>query len=735
MSVPIRFDQLDPAHQDAIRKNLDTMHAKGAPDADVESYLRDVEHLAPVGQEAPKEGLGTRVLHQVIGGVKQAVTHPIDTAAGVIEAPVKSFITAMSPGIGEARPDARLSKGGNSSGRAIDTSPYDAEHGGVTEKQRAIGTAQTLANIALPSIGRGTSSLVENAASRIAQRVGAGQTASKMLGTAAAGGTAGAVYSPDDPVAGGIAGALMAPVGVGAGKVAHKAMMGTGSAILDNVLGRPIESRPVVQAGPIRLGQIEGMADRAPQIIAKRAAMDADAGFQPPPGHRSLPPIALDQAGPNVEGLAEGIAQRPGPGRAQILKAVEARREQMRPALSQTLEENTGVPANARLKPLRDAVQARSDEAADLYGAARAATEGTPVESKTLDEISKTPIGKQALAWARAQKANRNSPLPEVERGGGDSPQLTELVGQGVPREKAIAALGDDAFATPTTEKVPDAETLHYAKQYVAKVARLGVHDGQGGKLATEAQGALTQWGKIRDELPEEFRAADDAFARQSRVIDAMNEGRNVYRTGDNPPGRPGKVLHGSLDGLAERAKQSTPEEAAARQVGAATATHAKLASAPPSIKSPRRIFPASDVATEQRGYAFPSPDKAADFEQAVAAWDRAQQQAERITGNSRTGLRGAEGSGMSSAAGASLLTSGPRAAIRTMIHAMGGSVRLANQQKLEGEIAKILTSPDGLNLPPAARAVHVHNRIQSVLQRGGLMAAVMGRQEQGASQ
>lgn len=43
----------DSAAKARIRKNIDTMHAKGASDAEIETYLQDVEHLTPKTRAAP----------------------------------------------------------------------------------------------------------------------------------------------------------------------------------------------------------------------------------------------------------------------------------------------------------------------------------------------------------------------------------------------------------------------------------------------------------------------------------------------------------------------------------------------------------------------------------------------------------------------------------------------------------------------------------------------------------
>src|SRR5690348_9339042 len=67
---------------------------------------------------APKPGVLSRAGNMILN----VAAHPIDAAESAIVAPLKSAFTAVvAPGVGEARPDARLSKGGNSSGRPIDT--------------------------------------------------------------------------------------------------------------------------------------------------------------------------------------------------------------------------------------------------------------------------------------------------------------------------------------------------------------------------------------------------------------------------------------------------------------------------------------------------------------------------------------------------------------------------------------------------------------------------------------
>lgn len=155
------------------------------------SSLYDQYRREQSGQPSEKPGLLSRVGE----GITNALAHPIDTAMNAVVAPIESaFEAAVSPGVGESRPDARLSKGGNSSGRAIDTTPYDAQHGGITNKERTAAGIQSVANAAAPSVF-----------GPLAGKIG------NMGALATTGAAEGAAYNPDDPAAGALTGALVAP--------------------------------------------------------------------------------------------------------------------------------------------------------------------------------------------------------------------------------------------------------------------------------------------------------------------------------------------------------------------------------------------------------------------------------------------------------------------------------------------------------------------------------------------
>lgn len=152
---------------------------------------------ALASQEKP--GVFARAGRMMTDAASNAFHHPIETLESAVTAPIKSAYTAVfAPGAGESRPDLRLSKGGNSSGRAIDTSPYDAAHGGVTRGERTAAGVQTLVNAASPTAFGG----IKSAVGRVA-----GKAAGKAAALATTGAATGAAYNPQDPGAGAIAGA------------------------------------------------------------------------------------------------------------------------------------------------------------------------------------------------------------------------------------------------------------------------------------------------------------------------------------------------------------------------------------------------------------------------------------------------------------------------------------------------------------------------------------------------
>lgn len=488
---------------------------------------------------------------------------------------------------------------------------------------------------------------------------------------------------------GGLGAAVLAPLGEGAGYLAKKVhipeVLSAGASKVAGALpdgNRWNSLREMLESGANALGP----KGEAASEVGRR--MEMDAGTPRTPISSNAPAMALDQGGKNLESLAKGIVKRPGPAGADIANALTERQTQMRPQVSQAFDAETGTtladgeallqrltdehkraasaavvaklvgqearaakPASvdpiatwsdltggdhARtgstgVQALRELVDAQGAEARQLYGAAREATAGQPVESPTLDEVMKTPVGKLAFSWAKMQKGNRGQSLPTVPGaekppGGMDPGAWADAQARMKTRPDITpfdVQLGGEMGHEADAE-MPDPEALHYMKQYLAKVARLGVNDGAQGTIATQAHGALGVWGKIRDEMPDVWRSADDAFAKKARTIDMLNAGRNIMRTQLNPPGAGRRALSSSLDALEERVAQASPEEQHAFRVGAqsAVADHLKSggkpasiiaqAGDPSSVMSRRLALATGDQSTAQRfaGAMLPRPQQ-----------------------------------------------------------------------------------------------------------------------------
>lgn len=241
---------------------LKAMKAQAAPAGDPLEQLKAMKAQKPAPADGP--GLLSRVASDVVSGAKNLIAHPLDT----ITAPIKSaFDAVVSPGVGEARPDPRASKGGNSGNAPINAAPYDAEHGGITPTQRTQAGVQSLVNAAIPGIAGGVTKAV----------------GSKVAGAVVAGAAGGAAYNPTDPVAGAMAGAALAPVAdVGARGIGRVANAGVDLAKTANRVrtAAPLGDAALaasdarVSADEANYGKAEQEGQATPTTPALQAAFD-----------------------------------------------------------------------------------------------------------------------------------------------------------------------------------------------------------------------------------------------------------------------------------------------------------------------------------------------------------------------------------------------------------------------------------------------------------------------------
>jgi diguanylate cyclase (GGDEF)-like protein len=157
--------------------------------------------------------LPIRALEVAGEGAMQAIRHPIETAKGLIVQPAQSLYDAvLAPSAAEMerarRGDVSPAAEGfaGKMGVALRTPDAAQRHQmldapGVTPRQRALGIAQTAANVAAGPVGGKVAALAEGA--------GASTVLAHSLGAAAGAMPIGAAYSPDDPLAGAAGFALL----------------------------------------------------------------------------------------------------------------------------------------------------------------------------------------------------------------------------------------------------------------------------------------------------------------------------------------------------------------------------------------------------------------------------------------------------------------------------------------------------------------------------------------------
>lgn len=444
-----------------VRRNVEKMAAQGASHDEIETYIQS-EGIKPVAQSAPeKPGLLDRVVSGVGGAVGQFVSDPVGTIGSLVTAPIKSaFDAVVTPEIGEARHDPRLSKGGNSSGRPIDQTPYDREHGAISRGERNAAGVQTVVNAAIPGVAGAV-----------------GKFASPIVGTAVAGALGGAAYTPDDPVAGALTGAIVAPLAHGAvkgTKVAARAGANVGDALLDATGKRPETTTPALTIRGQPIGSIEGVQERAARLNDQKLGIEM-------PLLPSDKPLARVDQGIDAQRLARGLKTASPAAETVLRDALHPRADQAVERVIGQAKELTGIKqgdAYTTHENLKATTTAEGDAA---YG--KVWNSGAGQSLIDLADEMATPAGQNA--WARAKRMMANDgirpSIKTIELAGEDSPELTKMLELGVPREKAVVALGDKAMTTPTrTVEVPTLQQAHYFKLALDDMKQPGFNAGPG---------------------------------------------------------------------------------------------------------------------------------------------------------------------------------------------------------------------------------------------------------------
>jgi hypothetical protein len=311
---------------------------------------------------------------------EQILHHPLDTVGDMVTAALKAPVNAVvSPGVGEMRPDARLSKGGNSSGRAIDRSTYDEEHGGVTPQQRTRAGLSTVASLAFPGVAR--------AGTGAATALGAGEKLADVIGTTAAGAGTGVAYNPEDPAVGALLGATLATALPGAANVAGKAAELTGvPSLARNVLPKPKK--------PGLMSMVTGTApDAARQDLLRQLERGSVSLDELHARARTAHPdeMLLDIGGPQMVERAGGAVATPSKGSADIVKALDARGQRAPKALRSRAAESMGMPRQNVVQTLEDQAAERSKTSNTNFDRLRAYYDRDPQDIDALTAMVNRP--------------------------------------------------------------------------------------------------------------------------------------------------------------------------------------------------------------------------------------------------------------------------------------------------------------------------------------------------------
>lgn len=503
-----------------------------------------VENIA----DAPLFAPGS-IPSRLVGALGDAAMHPLATAGGLLWTPMQAALTLTAPGVGESRPDPRLSKGGRpgytDAQAAVDAStPYTAETGGVTPKERAIAAAQ----LAALGLGPEFEGLLMSAAKPfVGQLANAGMMdQALMLSRAAAvaartatGAGIGAIYSPNDPTVGAILGATIGGV---------HSLLG-GDAVVPNLVPRdeppevPVERRIADQSAPGKTTITGKVAEEPAPAHGPDYTVEDITGHEPPVSHI---PTSSDVAKEETPPVSEVVK----PGSAPLSTTLEEHAQQAvelaDPTVGDAADRMIWASAMRTLPPAdQAAVRAR----VDFLQAEKAA----PVEQNATEEPS------NAVKAPVARPVSQDEFLAAPEAIPAEGVKSTENYPENIPvagpsLEEQVVALRaeNEALKTgrqPSTAAPVSAEEFHAGEPELANEdAHAGFNPEEASTSGPALQGARDSGGVLKrnltkvsdDDLTYEYAQSIDANAQENTAghlardenFHTMNDGRSFLVTG-----------------------------------------------------------------------------------------------------------------------------------------------------------------------------------------------------------
>ncbi len=504
------------------------------------------------------------------------------------------------------------------------------------------------------------------------------------------------------------------------GRTASLAVNGAGqAAAFDKLTGRPITPmsvaagallNPIIHGtatyGGNRLASVIAAGSPAAKLAAQKvlAAHLADGA----PDIQFAPGDTLaTAAGPNVQGLAENLANKPGPGRNRVLTYFDNLLASHPGVLRAAIRKATGsegdvhdltdqiiaqrkaisgpkfVSAFERIKPTQDEI----DEVAPILHS----PEGQQGLQKAL-----TTLRRKALADKVAFDPASIGIVPKELKGDepGNPTGLTVRPGPGGLAGLHAAKEGLDDLIEgqrdPYTRQLPNTKEFN---------ALRGVRD--------------TFRDTLTDMYPR-YKTALDAYSGPSHVIDAVRAGRQLFSK--------------DSEITANKVAKMSPGEKAGFQAGVARAVLDKVNSvtdgngAPNAQGNVARIFNRPDI-RQKITAAFDNPADAEKLMQSAEAINRQAQSGNKIISNSRTALRTAERQhdwhSTARDVIANALTGRGHYAVLDLLKGVLNHQRLAGNPDVEDALGNLLTNPDQSAVQKALQSA-VPGRASQLIRAGG---------------
>jgi hypothetical protein len=579
-------------------------------------HLRDHPDLAEQGRDAIARGADPTAVSGKVwelanapqpnafqrgwAATKNAIAHPIDTAESVATGLVKPAYTAMKYAVEQQNQNDISSVGG----------PDNAVERTVTPKDAAIASAQTLGNVALPSLAAGLTGRLAAA--------GLPRALAALGGTMAAGSAGGAINTPNDPAGGAWAGLMLAPateIGARTGGAALRGARNVATSVLDASGARPATTQAVTVAGRPVL-QIQSAADRAATLNAKQIASSPSANGLPATSDKPVTP--MDVAGTSGVRAVRALKTSSPSAESVVRTALDNRAQGAVDRVIQQGLETTGLASRQNgLSVVDDMIAQRGQHGNENYQPVFKA-HPEPIDDPAFQQIANTPAGQQAIKRGATIAANRGEQIGSISGGAtydlsklapaqrGLYDHLLQLNGGNVEKTVAgMASLGEQVPANAAQPRIaPTLQQAHYIKLGFDDLLNSAPEPGSGGSgphNAAAIRGLKAKWLAAMDQAAPDYQKARQTYADESELVNAAEQGRKLFSTDPSLAAK----MYQDLPASAQDVFRRTGFDALADRIENGPSDVERGVSKPRDQKRMQLLFPdAASFATFKQGLA-----------------------------------------------------------------------------------------------------------------------------------